>query len=65
MQMIDVLTQSPFLLELFLTKVTKIEERCLVSVAGKAWGLYIPDPTPLANVLYAGGKGRRQSLTQR
>ena len=64
MQMIDVFTQSPFLLELFLTKVTTIE--CgLVHVAGKAWGPMISEPTPLANVLRAGGKRRRRhGLTQ-
>ena len=64
MQMIDVFTQSPFLLELFLTKVTTIEEPCLVLLTGKAWGPMISEPTSLANVLRAGGKGRRDGLTQ-
>ena len=58
MEMMDVLTQSPFLLEFFVTKVTTVEEPCLV-MPGKAWGPLKPDATSLANVLYAGGRERR------
>ena len=59
--MIDVLTQTPFLVECFVTKLTTVEEAFLV-LPGMVWGLINPDAAPLADVLQAGGRGRGFSV---
>ena len=63
MQMIDVLTQSPFLLEFFFTKVATIEDLWL-AMPGQTRGAVIPDATSLTNELLGGGRDSRLGPTQ-